>query len=323
MAMNNNVIGEQWLTVGGRRPATTGAASIAMVQAVAYADVFDFPLTVAEVHRFMVGVRADARAVERALGDARSLPAPLARAGAYVTLEGREAIVERRRECDALAAAMWPKARRYGRLIARLPFVRMVAVTGALAVDNVQRGADIDYLVVTEPGRLWLCRALIIALVRAAALADDVVCPNYLLSTRALELQERSLYTAHELVQMVPLAGAPVYEAMRRLNGWSEQFLPNAAPPAPAPDLPPGPLRRAAEGLLRTRAAGLVERGEMSRKVRKFTAQHGAGAETAFCADWCKGHFGGHGQRTLDAFAERLRALGAEFSAGMSMVQSV
>jgi hypothetical protein len=294
-----------------------------MVHAVAYADVFDFPLTVAEVHRFMVGVRADVRAVERALGDARSLPAPLARAGAYVVLEGREELAERRRECDALAAAMWPRARRYGAMIARLPFVRMVAVTGALAVDNVRRGADIDFLVVTEPGRLWLCRALIIALVRAAALADDVVCPNYLLSTRALELQERSLYTAHELVQMVPLAGEPVYAAMRRLNGWADLFLPNAARPAPAPDRPPGALRRTAEALLRSPAAGLVERGEMARKVRKFTALYGVGAEAAFCADWCKGHFGGHGQRTLDAFAERLRALGTEFAAEPLLAQSV
>lgn len=295
----------------------------AMVQAVAYADVFDYPLTVAEVHRYMVGVATDARAVERALGDVRRLPAPLERAGTYVVLEGRAALVEMRRERAALAAAMWPRARRYGRMIAQLPFVRMVAVTGALAVDNVQRGADIDYLVVTEPGRLWLCRALIIALVRAAALADDVVCPNYLLSTRALELHERSLYTAHELVQMVPLAGMLVYNAMRRLNDWSGQFLPNAAGPQhDAPEAPARPLRRAAEALLRSRAGALVERREMARKVRKFTAQHGAGAEAAFCADWCKGHFGGHGQRTLDAFTERLRSLGVDLSAETQRVQS-
>jgi hypothetical protein len=53
----------------------------------------------------------------------------------------------------------------------------------------------------------------------------------------------------------------------------------------------------------------------MARKVRKFSRQRGAQdglglqIEAAFCADWCKGHFDNHGQRTLNAFAERLRAL--------------
>ena len=60
---------------------------------------------------------------------------------------------------------MSAQAVRYGLTIARLPFVRMVAVPGALTMDNVEPGDDVDYLIVTAPDRLWLCRAVVIELV--------------------------------------------------------------------------------------------------------------------------------------------------------------
>jgi hypothetical protein len=39
----------------------------------------------------------------------------------------------------------------------------------------------------------------------------------------------------------------------------------------------------------------------MQRKIRKFSHQND-GDESAFSADWCKGHFDGHRRRVLDEF---------------------
>jgi hypothetical protein len=47
----------------------------------------------------------------------------------------------------------------------------------------------------------------------------------------------------------------------------------------------------------------------MTRKVRKLNQQRQGTSEADFCADWCKGHLDGHGQRILTAYADRLRAL--------------
>jgi len=293
------------------------AVESAVLQAVAYADVFDYPLTAEEVHRYLVRVPVPPAAVYAVLRDGRLVPQRLVQHQGYFTLPGRQDLVETRRRRAEVAASLWPRAVSYGQAMAGLPFVRMVAVTGALAMDNVESDADLDYLVVTEPGRLWLCRALVIVLVRLAARRGDVICPNYFLSERALVLRERNLFTAHELTQMVPIAGLPVYHHMRQVNLWTAHFLPHAGVRLPPPGLEVtngtgrgwGTLRRAAEAGLRSPAGACLERWEMARKVRKFSQQVSHSAEAAFCADWCKGHFDNHGRRALEGFADRLREL--------------
>ena len=111
---------------------------------------------------------------------------------------------------------------------------------------------------------------------------------------------------------MVPLAGLPIYWKLRRLNGWTAAFLPNAAdaPRLSARRTPHRrPVRAMFEAALRTPAGDRIERWEMERKVRKLSSNGRRADEVSLCADWCKGHFEGHGQHTLAAFHARMRAL--------------
>jgi len=282
----------------------------AIVQTVAYADVFDYPLTGDEIHRYLIGVPTSRGTLRGVLGNGH-LQSALTRSGRYFTLAGREAVIDTRRERGSVSTELWRRAVHYGRIIGDLPFVKMVAVTGALAMDNVADG-DVDYLIVTEAERLWVCRALVVGVVKWAARRGVTLCPNYFLSERALVLEERNLFTAHEVTQMVPLVGLATYERMRQLNRWTETYLPNAAGP-PRRIGQAGPrwrrARGATESVLRTPLGGMLEGWEMGRKVRKLGAQSAEHAEAAFDVDWCKGHFGDHGQYTLERFARRMDAL--------------
>lgn len=270
----------------------------AIALSIAYADVFDYPLTAREIHRYC-GLKVSYITLYGEIQDFGFL----SRTGDYYTLPGRESLVAVRARREEISARLWPHAQNYGRAIANLPFVRMVAVTGSLAVNNAEGRADIDYFIVTDPGHLWTCRALVLTLRRLANTQKLNLCPNYIVTTRALDFNDRNLYVAHELVQMVPINGLDVYTEIRYRNAWVADFLPNAdgAPPvfatlkmmASAPR-----LRPVFEAMLRTPPGTWVERWEMDRKIQKFSHQQSDSDESFFSADVCKGHDQRHRSHT-------------------------
>ena len=280
----------------------------AVIRTIAYADVFDYPLRRGEVHRYLIGERATPDEVDRALEHDGELRAMVERTGEEFHLRGRAAIVGHRRRREAASAELWRAARLYGRWIARLPLVRLVAVTGALAMNNAERDADIDLFILTRPGRLWLCRLLVLAVVRLAALRGRRLCPNFLLSTDRLRLEERNLFTAHEVAQMVPLHSSSWYGSVLAANQWTGEHLPNAALIA-ARARPEPPLARHLGAFLATPLFAPLERWEMRRKIRRLRARAAReGGSLAFSAEECRGHFAAHDVRVLAAYSERVGA---------------
>lgn len=291
--------------------------SKAILETLIYADIFDYPLTVEEVHRYLIEVKASRQMVKALLHDGMLLEGRVARCNGHFALSGRERLFSLRERRNEIARARWQRAKRYAWLLAHLPFVRMVAVTGALTMNNVEEEDDIDFLIVTVPGRLWLCRGLVVLLVRIADMWGHRLCPNYFLSERALMMEQRDLFTAHELAQMVPLYGLAVYRRIRRLNSWSTAYLPNAGDNLPQPDsagslswLGRG-IKRMLEWALGGAIGEAIEKWEMQRKVRKLSLQAGIESDPlAFSPDRCKGHFEGHGRRTMKEFARRTQEYG-------------
>lgn len=287
----------------------------AILQTVAYSDIFDYPLTLEETHRYLAGLAAEPGEVEEALRKSLVRRGLLECADGFFFLPGRGHLPSIRQKRAEVARVQWPVVRRFGRLLANLPYTRMVAVTGSLAVGNADEGADLDFFIITADGRLWLCRAMVVLVVKIAARRGVPLCPNYFLAMRAMALDEQNLYAAHEIAQMVPLFGLDAYRQFRRANQWVKSFLPNAqgTPALLSADPGPSPLmlraaRRGAEWSLSTPFGGWIERWEMNRKTRKFVSMAEDG-ESQFSADWCKGHFERHGQKALALLEERISKL--------------
>jgi hypothetical protein len=277
---------------------------------LAYADVFDYPLTAEEIYRYLTSMKASREEISRVLADETLF----ARVDEYFTLRGREEIVKTRKRRAEISARLWLKAARYGRIIAMLPLVRMVAVTGSLAMNNTDEGKDVDYMIVTAPNHLWTCRALSLLVARLARVEGVNLCPNYLITTNALDLQERSLYVAHELAQMIPLSGMEIYREIRRLNVWIYDYLPNALM---EPEMPQGMkpaenysfFQKISEIPFRFPFAKWLEKWEMNRKIPRLTREQSSSFESYFSADVCKGHIDRHGENVVTALAVRNQRL--------------
>ncbi len=279
---------------------------------VLYADIFDFPLTRDELFTFLVtfgGSRSEVdTAIDRALDNGHGLETD----GHFLYLQGRAETVACRLRRGRTARSAWRVARFYARLIWALPYVRMVAVTGALAMDNVEPDDDIDFLVVTEPGRLWMTRGMIVLLCKLARVRGHNLCPNYLISSRALRLDRRDLYAAHELAQMVPIHGKSVAQRLWTENQWCRSFLPNVRFDAldgadDALSRPMAVLKVLAELALRLPPGDMIERWERERKIAKLSRQVPPDvSETLFTTEVCKGHHQGHGGRIMHLFVSRV-----------------
>lgn len=283
----------------------------AILTTVTYRDLFDYPVTLAEIHRYLHGVQCEPETVQDALQRNTFAERYLESDGEYFALKGRDRLFDLRRTREKRAEELWSTAVRHGAVLAGLPFVRMVAVTGSLAVNNPGHGADTDFMLVTDGGRLWTVRMLAKLLqLLNSRFAGGELCVNHLVTTRALELADPSLYVAQELTQMVPLFGADTYASLRAHNNWSTNFLPNADGPPPVQrHCKPraSSLRGIAQRLFRSRLGDSLESWECRRKLHKYnTTEFLLGRSSPFSAE-ATGHRRTNKEIIEAAFDDRLK----------------
>lgn len=253
------------------RSAALAPLERAILSTVAYRDVFGFPVTLDETHRYLHYVAATRASVAEGLAALQRSSLVVADEN-YFSLRGREPLFAQRRARLVHARCLWTHAYKYARALATIPTVKMVGVTGSLACDNTTEDADIDFMLVLEPGTLWRTRALTNTVVLMDNRLGGRLCVNYFLTERALGLKCRDLYIAQELAQMVPLYGLETYEALRTANAWVYEILPNArgSPNIRGDVTPFERARRYAGPIMRSRTADFIENWEATRKLRKY-----------------------------------------------------
>lgn len=189
-----------------------------MFKTLVYADIFDYPLTLDEIHRWWIA------------GDKGS--DPIVKTNGYYHLRGREKLVSLRRRRAQVSQVKLKKLKLIIRIFKIIPFIKLVCVTGALAMNNSDKDDDIDLMIVTAKNRLWLTRLIVLLLLlpwlRRGKKINNRICLNLWLDAAALAVKRRDLYIAHEICQARSVFERDnYYNKFITANLWYKKYLPN------------------------------------------------------------------------------------------------
>jgi len=210
----------------------------AVLSTLAYADIFDYPLKKEEIWRFLLSdIRYQILDVSKGL---KELP-EVSQKNNFYFLKEREHLVLLRKKRERWSRKKLKIAKQVARCLKLIPTIKMVAVTGALAMENSNENDDIDLLIITSKSRLWLTRFLTVILLELVANrrhpADkevkDKICLNMFLDEGHLEVpkKEQDLFSSHEVCQLKVLWDKNgIYQKFLKANLWSKKFLPNWKP---------------------------------------------------------------------------------------------
>ncbi len=131
------------------------------------------------------------------------------------------------------------RAEKAARLIAALPFVRLVALANTLSLNNAKQESDIDFLIIVRQGRIFFVRLITIILIqllgwrRYGRKVTNRICLSFYLADDHLNIQSLAYdddpYLTYWLVSLRQLAGNLSLAEFLRANYWLENHLPNSS----------------------------------------------------------------------------------------------
>ncbi len=200
---------------------------LAIARSVIYSSLFDYPLTLDELHRALIESDQTAPEILAVYDGSEALQNIVEYRDGFFFLIGRSHLVAERRRREARSREFLLRHRVALRLLCALPFTRLVAVSGSVAHLNLDANGDLDLFVVTRGPRVWT--VTVAALVLAKLLRRRrIVCANFVVADSHLRLDQQDLFTANQVIHLRPLVGAELWNAFIAANPFVARFYPNA-----------------------------------------------------------------------------------------------
>ncbi len=197
-----------------------------VIAALIYFDLFQYPLKKQEIMQFIQKNNTKDELVDVLLNlEEKKL---IFKLGDFYSLQSDENVASTRKIANQRAIDKMDAAKKYSRLIASFPYVRAVLLSGTISKDVMHEDSDIDFFIITESGRLWVAKLLMILYKKVFLWnSHKHFCINYFINVDFLEIEEKNLFTATELVTLIPTYGYDLYQKLMQNNNWAKQYYPN------------------------------------------------------------------------------------------------
>lgn len=198
---------------------------------ILYHDIFDYPLGAKEIIKWRVG--------KKGLTLFKKTREILNIDGLYF-LKGRENLLYKKTLRERASDRKIEIAKKNASALAKLPTIKGVFITGALAMNNAEEESDIDLMIITKKNHLWLARLfayLVLRVINSAVRKPndenqkDKLCLNIWLDESALSWgkKDRNIYSAHEIAQINPIINKEnIYQRFLQKNRWILDYWPNS-----------------------------------------------------------------------------------------------
>jgi len=229
------------------------AIARSMLKKLIYFDIFSHPLLPNELVAYSNYPNLSVGDGMRILSELRIKKLVNYHAGFYF-LGNDVSKIERRLEGNQLATLRLKTARKYAALVSNFPFVRAVFISGSLSKHVMKPDSDVDFFIITEPGKLWLCRG-ILTLFKKVFLGNSYrnFCLNYFIDTENLEIPDKNIFTATEVAFLLPMYNEDLYKEFMIANQWCREEYPNFADREQSYQIKPHRFRKIPEYILNNR----------------------------------------------------------------------
>ncbi|HEV9037799.1 MAG TPA: hypothetical protein VGQ51_14290 [Puia sp.] len=234
-----------------------------ILKTVAYFDLFSYPLTREDI-RYFLDTDAGEEEVDHEL-TRLTKEGRLYRlgTGTFYSLRNDPELAEKRLRGEVHADELLRIAARGARFLYQFPFVRGVCISGSLSKRCADKNADIDYFIITKANRLWIARTIMHLFKKLTYLRgrQHRYCMNYFIDEEALEIKEKNIFTAIELLTLMPACGNGGLTQFFQANNWTCQYLPHYRDRQREADGPyrSSLLKRGLERLFNNRLGSLLE----------------------------------------------------------------
>lgn len=198
-----------------------------ILKVLAYFEMFSYPLLKEEIMLFLdrsIHPLDLDTALEDLVKEAR-----IYRHENFFQLRNEPALINRRKDGNSRAALMLQRARKISGFLYWFPYVRGIGISGSLSKNFAGKDADIDFFIITQSNRLWIARTCMHIFKKFTFLAGKQhwFCMNYYVDEHALQIHEQNIFTATEVITLVPVHGNGVMTNFFKANHWVKNYFPN------------------------------------------------------------------------------------------------